>query len=69
MEEALHTKWDELQGIPCSNLVGHGPSQGGERRDIGAKCEPASWTEDQSSAVIEMLEKAEVECGAIGPKL
>lgn len=69
VEEALHSKWDELQGIPCLENLGHSASQGGDQRQVGATCEPASWTEDQSAEVLQMLEDAEGDAGGIGPKM
>ena len=69
VEEALHSKWDELQGIPSSENLGGLASQVGDQRQVGATCEPSSWTEDQSSAVLQMLEDAEIDSGGIGPKM
>ena len=68
VEEALQAKWDEFQGTPPPDNIGQGANQGG-RRQIGATCEPLAWTEDQSSAVLEMLGDAEVARGKVGPKL
>ena len=69
VEEALHTKWDELQGIHCPGQVGHGASLCVDRRQGGATSERTSWSEDQSMAVVEMLGDAETDCAGIGPKL
>ena len=68
VEEALATKWDDLQAIPTSSILGQGGFQG-DRRQIGATCEPIRFTEEQSDAVLEMLGDAETDCAGVGPKL
>ena len=68
VEEALHTKWDELQVPAPSDTVGQYANQGA-RRQGGAISESTSWTEEQTATVLEMLGVAEADCGGIGPKL
>ena len=68
VKEALATKWDDLQTLPTSSILGHGGLQG-NRRQIGSTCEPIRFSEEQSDAVLEMLGDAETDCHGIGPKL
>lgn len=68
VEEALNSKWDELQGLLVSDTAGQGVPHW-ERRQIGATCDPLRFTAEQTTNVVNMLKIAEADGCGIGPKL